>query len=444
MHLQARFNKHWAHTFPQFSKDGHFVLAVSGGADSVVLAHLLKGAGINFEIAHCNFGLRGAESDRDENFVQALAVSLDVPFHVKHFDTNAFALEHKISIQEAARDLRYAWFATFNTIVVTAHHANDNIETVFMHFCRGTGIAGLTGIEPYKANERLLRPLLIFHKQEILDYANEAGIAFVEDSSNSSDKYTRNFFRHQVLPSVREVYPQSEQNILLTIKHLREVSEVYKEAMQKIVSKLQFINGNEIHIPVLMWQKAKPLDTITFEMLYPYGFTAAQVPEVIKLLSAHNGAVLVSGTHRLIKNRNWMILAPLASAINTSVVVVEQNDASIDFPVGTLTLQTTIAQVPDASDNNTCMLDAAALQYPLILRPTATGDYFYPLGMQKKKKLSKFLIDLKLSKTAKEKVWVLVSNNRIAWVIGYRIDNRFKITPASKYVVKLSLLAPAL
>ena len=444
MHLQARFNKHWAQTFPQFSVDGHFVLAVSGGADSVVLAHLLKGAGINFEIAHCNFKLRGAESDRDENFVQALAVSLDVPFHVKHFDTNAFALEHKISIQEAARDLRYAWFATFNTIVVTAHHANDNIETVFMHFCRGTGIAGLTGIEPYKANERLLRPLLIFHKQEILDYANEAGIAFVEDSSNSSDKYTRNFFRHQVLPSVREVYPQSEQNILLTIKHLREVSEVYKEAMQKIVSKLQFINGNEIHIPVLMWQKAKPLDTITFEMLYPYGFTAAQVPEVIKLLSAHNGAVLVSGTHRLIKNRNWMILAPLASAINTSVVVVEQNDASIDFPVGTLTLQTTIAQVPDASDNNTCMLDAAALQYPLILRPTATGDYFYPLGMQKKKKLSKFLIDLKLSKTAKEKVWVLVSNNRIAWVIGYRIDNRFKITPASKYVVKLSLLAPAL
>jgi len=444
MHLQARFNKHWAHTFPQFSKDGHFVLAVSGGADSVVLAHLLKGAGINFEIAHCNFGLRGAESDRDENFVQALAVSLDVPFHVKHFDTNAFALEHKISIQEAARDLRYAWFATFNTIVVTAHHANDNIETVFMHFCRGTGIAGLTGIEPYKANERLLRPLLIFHKQEILDYANEAGIAFVEDSSNSSDKYTRNFFRHQVLPSVREVYPQSEQNILLTIKHLREVSEVYKEAMQKIVSKLQFINGNEIHIPVLMWQKAKPLDTITFEMLYPYGFTAAQVPEVIKLLSAYNGAVLLSGTHRLIKNRNWMILAPLALAINTSVVVVEQNDASIDFPVGTLTLQTTIAQVPDASDNNTCMLDAAALQYPLILRPTATGDYFYPLGMQKKKKLSKFLIDLKLSKTAKEKVWVLVSNNRIAWVIGYRIDNRFKITPASKYVVKLSLLAPAL
>ena len=444
MHLQARFNKHWAHTFPQFSKDGHFVLAVSGGADSVVLAHLLKGAGINFEIAHCNFGLRGAESDRDENFVQALAVSLDVPFHVKHFDTNAFALEHKISIQEAARDLRYAWFATFNTIVVTAHHANDNIETVFMHFCRGTGIAGLTGIEPYKANERLLRPLLIFHKQEILDYANEAGIAFVEDSSNSSDKYTRNFFRHQVLPSVREVYPQSEQNILLTIKHLREVSEVYKEAMQKIVSKLQFINGNEIHIPVLMWQKAKPLDTITFEMLYPYGFTAAQVPEVIKLLSAYNGAVLLSGTHRLIKNRNWMILAPLALAINTSVVVVEQNDASIDFPVGTLTLQTTIAQVPDASDNNTCMLDAAALQYPLILRPTATGDYFYPLGMQKKKKLSKFLIDLKLSKTAKEKVWVLVSNNRIVWVIGYRIDNRFKITPASKYVVKLSLLAPAL
>jgi len=440
MHLQARFNKHWAQTFPQFSKDGHFVLAVSGGADSVVLAHLLKGAGINFEIAHCNFKLRGAESDRDEAFVKNLAVTLDVPFSCKHFDTEAYATAHKISIQESARDLRYAWFATFNTVVITAHHANDNIETVFMHFCRGTGIAGLTGIEPYKVNERLLRPLLIFHKQEIIDYAKEAGIAFVEDSSNASDKYTRNFFRHQILPAVQEVYPQAEHNILHTIKHLREVSEVYKAAMQKIVSKLQFINGNEIHIPVLMWQKAKPLDTITFEMLYPYGFTAAQMPEAIKLLSAHNGAVLMSPTHRLIKNRNWMILAPLATAINTSVVVVEQNDASVNFPVGTLALQNTAAQVTEASDNNTCMVDAAALQFPLILRPAATGDYFYPLGMQKKKKLSKFFIDLKLSKTAKEKVWVMVSDNRIVWVIGYRIDNRFKITPATTSAVKLSFL----
>ena len=444
MHLQARFYNHWAQTFPQFSKDGHFMLAVSGGADSVVLAHLLKGASINFEIAHCNFGLRGAESDRDEAFVKNLAVTLDVPFSCKQFDTEAYATAHKISIQEAARDLRYAWFATFNTVVITAHHANDNIETVFMHLCRGTGIAGLTGIEPYKVKERLLRPLLIFHKQEIVDYAKEAGIAFVEDSSNASDKYTRNFFRHHVLPAVREVYPQSEQNILHTIKHLREVSEVYKVAMQKIVSKLQFINGNEIHIPVLMWLKSKPLDTITFEILYPFGFTAAQMPEAIKLLSAHNGAVLISPTHRLIKNRNWMIVAPLATATNTSVVVVEQNDATIDFPGGKLTLHTTAPAVPEASDNNTCMLDAAALQYPLILRPAATGDYFYPLGMQKKKKLSKFFIDLKLSKTAKEKVWVLVSDNRIVWVIGYRIDNRFKITPATTSAVRLSYLPSVL
>jgi tRNA(Ile)-lysidine synthase len=444
MHLQARFNQHWAQTFPQFSKDGHFVLAVSGGADSVTLAHLLKGAGINFEIAHCNFKLRGAESDRDEAFVKNLAVSIDVPFSCKHFDTEVYATAHKISIQEAARDLRYAWFATFNTIVITAHHANDNIETVFMHLCRGTGIAGLTGIEPYKVNERLLRPLLIFHKQEIIDYAKELGITFVEDSSNASDKYTRNFFRHQVLPAVQEVYPQAEHSILHTIKHLREVSEVYKAAMQKIVSKLQFINGNEIHIPVLIWQKAKPQDTITFEMLYPYGFTAAQMPEAIKLLSAHNGAVLMSPTHRLIKNRNWMILAPLAAANHTSVVVVEQNDVSVNFPGGTLGLQNTPAQVPETSDNNTCMVDAAALQYPLILRPAATGDYFYPLGMQKKKKLSKFFIDLKLSKTAKEKVWVLVSDNRIVWVIGYRIDNRFKITPATSSAVKLSYLPAAL
>jgi tRNA(Ile)-lysidine synthase len=179
-------------------------------------------------------------------------------------------------------------------------------------------------------------------------------------------------------------------------------------------------------------------------MLYPYGFTAAQMPEAIKLLSAHNGAVLMSPTHRLIKNRNWMILAPLATANNTSLVLVEQNDASVIFPGGTLALQNTAAEVPDVTDNNTCLVDAAALQYPLILRPAATGDYFYPLGMQKKKKLSKFFIDLKLSKTAKEKVWVLVSDNRIVWVIGYRIDNRFKITTASNSAVKLSFLPTAL
>jgi tRNA(Ile)-lysidine synthase len=208
--------------------------------------------------------------------------------------------------------------------------------------------------------------------------------------------------------------------------------------MQKIVSKLQFINGHEIHIPVLMWQKAKPLDTVTFEMLYPYGYTAAQVPEAIKMLSAHNGAVLLSNTHRLIKNRNWMILAPLATASNTSVLVVEQNDTTVDFPGGLLGLQSSMVQLPETSDNNTCMLDAATLKFPLILRPAATGDYFYPLGMQKKKKLSKFFIDLKLSKTAKEKVWVIVSDNRIVWVIGYRIDNRFKITPASTAAVKLT------
>ena len=438
MHLQARFNKHWAQSFPQFSVDGHFVLAVSGGADSVVLAHLLKGAGINFEIAHCNFGLRGAESDRDEAFVKNLAVTLDVPFHVKHFDTNAYALEHKISIQEAARDLRYAWFVTFNTIVVTAHHADDNIETVFMHLCRGTGIAGLTGIEPYKVKERLLRPLLIFHKQEILDYAKEADIAFVEDSSNSTDKYTRNFFRHQVLPAVREVYPQSEQNILHTIKHLREVSEVYKAAMQKIVSKLQFINGNEIHIPVLMWQKAKPLDTITFELLFSYGFTAAQVPEAIKLLSAHNGAVLHSSTHRLIKNRNWIILAPLENMGANSIEIVHPDTKTIEYAGGNLQMESGLMPTAIVNDPAICQLDAGQLTFPLVLRPAKTGDYFYPLGMQKKKKLSKFFIDLKLSKTAKEKVWVLVSDNRIAWVIGYRIDNRFKITPATTKHLKLT------
>lgn len=438
MHLQARFNKHWSQTFPQFSADGYFVLAVSGGADSVVLAHLLKGAGINFEIAHCNFGLRGSESDRDEAFAKNLAVTIDIPFHVKHFDTNAYALEHKISIQEAARDLRYTWFATFNTIVITAHHANDNIETVFMHLCRGTGIAGLTGIEPYKVKERLLRPLLVFHKQEILDYANEAGIAFVEDSSNSSDKYTRNFFRHQVLPAVQEVYPQSEQNILHTIKHLREVSEVYKAAMQKIVSKLQFINGNEIHIPVLMWLKSKPLDTITFEMLYPFGFTAAQVPEAIKLLSAHNGAILHSSTHRLIKNRNWIIVAPLANVGATSIEIVHPDTKTIAYNGGHLQMETVLMPTAIVNDPAICQLDAVQLAFPLVLRPAKTGDYFYPLGMQKKKKLSKFLIDLKLSKTAKEKVWVLVSDNRIVWVIGYRIDNRFKITPATTKLLMLT------
>ena len=459
MDLVQKFQTHWQKQFGHLSSANcQLLLAVSGGVDSVVLVDLVARSGFSFEIAHCNFQLRGSESERDEQFVNSLGRKYGKDILLKRFDTKEYASEKKIAIQEAARDLRYAWFKEvvdsweitddrrlsmvngqwpMVNCIVTAHHADDNIETLLMHFFRGTGILGMTGIQPELIARKLIRPLLRFRKSELLEYAESNGLDFAEDSSNASDKYTRNFFRNQLLPQIKEVFPQVEENLLHNIERFDEVAVLYQQSVNMHISKLVEQKGDEVFIPVLKWKKINPLHTITWELIKPYGFHAAQTDEIIKLLDAENGSYQASATHRIIKNRNWMIISPNAGEVSQHIMI-EAGEKNIVFSNGSLELSAVRYETSALNDlASEAFLTIDDIQFPLLLRKWKTGDYFYPLGMQKKKKLSKFLIDLKLSKTEKEKVWVLESNKKILWVIGYRIDNRFRITDQTKNMLHI-------
>ncbi len=461
MNLSEKFINHWQKEFCQLTTNNcQLLLAVSGGVDSVVLVDLIDKAGFIFQIAHGNFQLRGEESERDEQFVRSLGTRYGKAVLVKRFDTKEYSLTNKCSIQEAARDLRYAWFKEivgkwqvvdaktndpsaisdllFDVYTVTAHHADDNIETMLMHFFRGTGIQGLAGIQPLLKERKLIRPLLPFRKTELLEYATENGLSFVEDSSNASDKYTRNFFRNQLIPQIKEVYSQVEENLLHNIQRFSEVAELYEQSVKIQLHKLVERKENEWHIPVLKWKKAMPLHTLTWELIRPYGFTAAQTPEVIKLLDAVNGSHIASSSHRIIRNRNWMIISPVTTE-TAQHIIIESGEMEILFENGVLQIEAIDNATFNIQNNqNEVLVDLKNIQFPLLLRKCKTGDYFYPLGMQKKKKISRFLIDLKLSKTDKEKVWVLESDKKIIWVLGFRIDDRFKVTGQTRKVLQLT------
>ncbi len=453
--MLEKFQTNWRRQFRHLSPGNcQLLLAVSGGVDSVVMVDLVTKAGFDVIIAHANFQLRGEESERDEKFVRSLAEKYAKEIFVKRFDTREHSVKHKVSIQEAARALRYEWFHEIidnrnrnlakeeksSSYILTAHHADDNIETLLMHFFRGTGIQGLTGIQSMQEDGVLLRPMLHFKKQELVDYADANGLNYVEDSSNASDKYTRNFFRNSLLPQIREVFPQVDENLLHNIERFTETAELYHQSVALHLKKLLEPKGSEMHIPVLKWKKVNPLHTITWELIKRYGFTAAQTPEVIKLLDADNASYIASSTHRIIRNRSWMIISPLATD-TAQHIVIEQGDKKILFEKGNLQIKESKNKQTEIKDHSSeAILDLDEINYPLLLRKWKQGDYFYPLGMQKKKKLSRFLIDQKLSKTDKEKVWVLESNKKIIWVIGYRIDNRVRVTDHTKNLLQISYL----
>ena len=453
-----------------FSPKDKLQLAVSGGLDSVVLCELCKQAGYNFTIVHCNFQLRGEESERDEKFVRQLAENYKVEIKMKKFDTEKFAKENKLSIQETARNLRYKWFFnlwqnetlgnTINTIekdsvpgwhapstrsfVLTAHHADDNTETLLMNFFRGTGLHGLTGIPlsgPSTVLAYIKRPLLSFSKKELIEFANENKLEFVEDSSNLSTKYTRNLFRHEIIPAISKVYPQVNENLTDNINRFKEIEKLYKLAVGDIKKKLIKEKGSEWHIPVkqLMGYNNRAL---IYEIIADFGFTEKQIDEVIKLSESDSGKYLDSPTfdYRIIKHRHWFIISPINSA-DSRMIIIEEKDKKVLFEEGVIEiekLQTTNFN-PQASNHIAC-LDSKEIKYPLILRKWKTGDYFYPLGMMKMKKLSRFFIDQKLSKSEKEKTWVIEMDKKIIWVVGKRIDERFKVTEQTKSVLKISYL----
>jgi tRNA(Ile)-lysidine synthase len=419
-----------------------FLAAVSGGIDSVVLCELCRQSGIQFSIAHCNFQLRGEESQGDEQFVRDLATKYGVDVQVKHFDTNAYAEQQKISIQEAARELRYGWFVELRksmgfSATLLAHHADDNIETLMMNFFRGTGLRGLTGMPEGNLDEKFfLRPLLKVRRAEITQFAKDNGLHWGEDSSNASSKYTRNFFRNELLPAIRKVYPQVDDNLLSTIDRLKKTDALYNIALEEIKKKVCQTSGSEIRIPILKLLKYEHTSLI-YEIISDYGFGEKQVEEVIKLSAAPSGKFIENDTHQIIKHRNWFIIAPKTERTNT--ITVDGGTANVSFKPGQLQLKIVGREAFRLQKKQEiAQLDTRNIEYPLLLRKWRQGDYFYPLGMLKKKKLGRFLIDQRLPKNEKENVWVLESNRKILWIVGMRIDDRFKVTESTKEVLVIT------
>ncbi|HVS98306.1 MAG TPA: tRNA lysidine(34) synthetase TilS [Puia sp.] len=434
-----------------FAEDDRLLIAVSGGVDSVVLAELCHLGGFPFAIAHCNFGLRGDESRRDEEFVRQLADRYDCKVWVKAFDTLAYAGDHRLSVQAAARELRYAWFgelirAGHARFVATAHHADDNVETLLMNFFKGTGIAGLRAMLPRQGI--LLRPLLFACRADIEGFARQRQLAWVEDSSNSEDKYTRNFFRHQLIPLVEKAYPTALTNVAGNIPRFREIELIYRKAVEQQKRRLLEFRGEEVYIPILKLKQAEPLDTLLYEIGSPYGFSPQQTEAFARLLDSPSGKYIVSATHRILKDRRWLIISPLVTKA-AAIVPVEEGDGEVAFEHGLLRLEKMSTGGPEQWDQTrldqgpkVALLSAADIRYPLLLRRWKPGDYFYPLGMRKKKKLSRFFIDNKLSVADKEKVWVLEAGKRILWIVGHRIDDRFKVARGVKEVLRIEWVQP--
>ncbi|HVZ95470.1 MAG TPA: tRNA lysidine(34) synthetase TilS [Chitinophagaceae bacterium] len=453
MSLLARFTAYIADK-NLFRKKDRLIIAVSGGVDSVCLCELCKQAGFDFEIAHCNFQLRGEESDRDEDFVRQIAVRYNVPAHVKKIDTEHYAKEKSVSVQVAARELRYQWFDELvnsakerqqkkgdNHLVylLTAHHADDNVETILINFFKGTGIKGLRGMLPRQ--NYIVRPLLFARRQAIEAFVKENKLSFVEDSSNLTDKYTRNYFRHRIIPGIQKVFPRAESNLLDNISRFADIELLYKQAIDLHKKKLLAFHENEVHIPVLKLLKTEPLATVVFEIIKDYGFSPAQTGGIIQLLHGESGKYVASSTHKIIRSRNWLIISPTQTT-EANTILIEESDKSIDFEAGILELKHFSNNgAPVDSSGAVAMLDSANITFPLFLRKWKRGDYFYPLGMQKKKKLSRFFIDQKLSLAEKENIWVIESNKKILWIINYRIDDRFKITPGTKNILQFKMRA---
>ncbi len=466
MSLTDQFKQHLHNNFGGVIRtNSKWLLAVSGGVDSVLLCHLVHKAGIDFAIAHCNFQLRGSESQRDEDFVKALGNAYGKQVFVQQFNAQAFALQHKQSIQVAARNLRYQWFyeiingqwqmvngvgqpvnpenslvdgseGTRPQLIVTAHHANDNIETLLMNFFKGTGIGGLHGILPL--TNQLFRPLLPFKKEELLAYAQQQGLQYVQDSSNQSDKYTRNYLRQHVMPALKTLYPQIEDNLLHNIERFGEVEQLYRQAVDLHVKKLLEYKGQEVHMPALKLLKMEAHRTILYEVIKQYGFVAAQLDDAVALLQSDSGRYIVSASHRLLKNRQWLIIT-LLETTTAANIIIDEGDLQVAFEGGSIHISINTFDnnkaIPEAK--TVAWIDAGLITFPMLLRKWKKGDYFYPLGMRKKKKLSRFFIDQKLSLADKEKVWVMEMDKKIVWVVGQRIDDRFKVGPATTNVVEI-------
>lgn len=454
--MQIAFQNHLKEKLP-FLQGKKILVAISGGIDSVVLTHLFHDAGYSISLAHCNFQLRGKESEKDALFVRQLAIKLEIPLYETTFETEAFAKKNNLSIQMAARELRYAWFRKIImqnnfSYVCTAHHADDNLETFLINFSRGTGLEGLTGIP--EINENVVRPLLLFTRHQIEAYSKLKKLQWREDYTNAETKYLRNKLRHDMIPQLKSLNPNFMLSFAKTIDNLQGNRAIVLDRMEEFRKEIIVQETDYTKYKIEPILKVSHPKAYVYELFKSFGFT--EWDDITALLNAQSGKQVVSKTHRLLKDREYLLLSDITlipmredrieilksinfiSSKNFNLKMVsmsreEFNDENLIFA------DSFNNAIPREISDTIIYVDKNLLEFPLTVRMPKKGDYFIPLGMSGKKKLSKFLKDEKISLLEKEKINLLCSNNNIVWVIGKRLDDRFKITENTTEILKFEM-----
>jgi tRNA(Ile)-lysidine synthase len=419
--------------------DDPLLVAVSGGQDSVVLADVLHRLGVPFAVAHCHFGLRGEEADADEQFVRKLAKKYEVPYFAEFFQTKAFAEQEGISTQMAARTLRYEWFERLRqtqklAYIATAHHQRDAAETMLLNLTHGTGLAGLHGIPP--KNGHLVRPLLGIGKPELFEYLVENHLIWREDASNDSPVYQRNRLRQEVLPVLRDINPNLDQTLQFTAERVGGAEEIVRRYVADTAAEAQRTEADVTYLNITTLLRTAATTLVLHELLRPFGFSFPVVKDIVAAFPAEPGRRFESPTHRLVKDREQLVITrKVLTKFGTHQIQAGQEVLKIDG----LHLRLELAEAAGLDiprGKAVAALDADLLKFPLIVRPWQEGDWFMPIGMKGKKKLSDFLIDQKVPLNLKDNVFVLVSGDgKIAWVVGFRPDERFKVTEQTERIL---------
>ncbi len=425
-----------------FSKTDKLLVAFSGGVDSVVLVDLLHKAGYKIELAHCNFQLRGNEANDDTAFCESYAKSISAFFHAIYFDTVTYASTHKLSIQMAARELRYDWFKGLKKEhhfdhILTAHHANDNIETLLVNLIRGTGIKGLQGI-PEKQHD-MVRPLLFATKEEIRAYAVKNKLVFREDSSNQEVKYKRNFIRHHIIPQLKTLNPSLEATIHTSVQFFKQSSDIVSEFANLKFNQICKEENDLMQIDISLLKNEPQKETLLFEWLYPKGFKTNQIQQLSEVLMSNSyiGKLFSSATYQLLVDRQYIYVKLLTSSQSDLSYTIHSISDTLHLPI---TLRISETSHNDFSlDTKTISISLTSLLFPLTLRKWKKGDKFKPFGMKGFKKLSDFFKDQKLSLFEKEQVWILENPEHIIWLVGYRLDDRCRIDEGEHKAVKISI-----
>ncbi|MHA6247068.1 tRNA lysidine(34) synthetase TilS [Pontibacter sp. CAU 1760] len=422
--------------------ESRILAAVSGGIDSTVLCEVLHQLKYDFAVAHCNFGLRAEEAEADQLFVKKLAKKYEVPFFTENFNTSAFAEQEKLSTQMAARTLRYQWFEAVRQregydYIATAHHSNDTTETILLHLTKGTGIAGLHGIPP--KNGHIIRPLLSITKDDIYEFVTTQKIVWREDSSNETTKYQRNKIRHEVIPVLKEINPSLEETMQQTAERVSHAEAIVAAYIRQLGAQSLKEEEDAVYLSLGPLQNATGLPVVLHELLRPYHFSYSVVLELVQALEGISGKQFDSPTHTLVKDREQLVITP-RNLSNFGCTLINEGDTSTE--AGNLSFSIRYVAAGEYKLNtkaHVAALDAGQLKFPLKLRAWQEGDWFVPLGMNGKKKISDLLIEKKVPANLKPQTLVLVSDQSIAWVVGHRPDNRFKVTDKTEQVVEIMM-----